>query len=1179
MPSAKLTDEQHAAVTLRDVSIALSAGAGCGKTHVLTERFLSHLEPPADGAPPTRLEQLIAITFTDAAAREMRSRIRAACFERLRQATTDKEQSHWLHLLREVDAARISTIHALCAALLRTHAAIAGLEPTFAVMDQGEADVLQSQVIDDVLRDRLAMLDEDALDLADSFGLARLKQQILTLLARRYDPAFHHWLTATPREVVCKWKQWYEGEAFPAALREVVEGAAIDDLLKLLPMANPRPDGKFVETRKALLQLLSRLRSLEVTEEELNDIRNLARVQRVCTAKDWNASEDYEAYQVACKNLRDLIDSHQPRPFDEQTAERTAGLGLALLRLTHQVVEQYEQRKQVQGKLDFDDLLARAYALITDPKNAELSAQLSRDLCLLLVDEFQDTDELQANLVKALCGSSLNSGRLFFVGDFKQSIYRFRGAEPNVFRNLRAEIQQQGRLPLTMNFRSQPAILHFVNALFQEVFDRNGGDYEALQAFRPQTTAQPAVEFLWTIAENKNSRREAGAARKARRAEARAIARRLRALLDPASDEKPVVDKETNQPRRLRPGDVAILFRALSDVEVYEDALREVELDYYLVGGHAFYAQQEIYDVLNLLRAVSSSADEVSLAGVLRSPFFALHDETLFWLVDSAGSLNAGLLANELPPQLSNEEQAKVAAAAAAIRHLRNVKDRVPIATLLGDALKLTGYDAVLLTEYLGERKLANLHKLLESARLADHGGSLDLDGFITQLAQFTAQQPKESLAATLPEAADVIRLMTIHHAKGLEFPLVIVPDLDRPPNFQTPPAALHRELGPLVSQASDEDDEKIATGMDLFSTIERAEELEERKRLLYVACTRAADYLILSSSIAAFDRAKSDWMKLLAGRFDLASGELTVPLPEGYQTPQIRVTTEMANEDEPASRSKGPDLTVMLEEARCLAARATVTIPAEVAPIPVDHAARRQLAVSHLNEEPAQTETARAGGALADEPFFDSAIRSPQSDFGLLVHGVLARMDFSDASSIIRWCELLAPQHVLLNVEKSVRQARELVERFIDSPHGHHLACAEVIHREVEFLLAWPPNSSRHESAPSAEKQQETSRFFHGYIDCLYQDTKGDWRLVEYKTNNIVPDEVPAAAKRYELQLYVYALAAECALGRPPVELVLYFLHPAVPVVITWNDDNRRRAVELVSRAIAANLEAAVSR
>ena len=234
--------------------------------------------------------------------------------------------------------------------------------------------------------------------------------------------------------------------------------------------------------------------------------------------------------------------------------------------------------------------------------------------------------------MKSLCGEGFDAGRLFFVGDFKQSIYRFRGAAAaGVSRACASEVPEAGRLPLTLNFRSQPAILHFVNALFCDAF----AEYERLRAAprrgRPATAGRriPVDDHARQEQQRKGRAGKRPAARKPARSPAG-----FASLIDPDSDETPIVDKETGEPRRVKPGDVAILFRALSDVQLYEEALREYGLDYYLVGGHAFYAQQEIYDVLNLLRAVASTADEVSLAGVLRSPFFALADETLFWLVD-----------------------------------------------------------------------------------------------------------------------------------------------------------------------------------------------------------------------------------------------------------------------------------------------------------------------------------------------------------------------------------------------------------------------------------------------------------------------------------------------------------------------------------------------------------------
>ena len=223
------------------------------------------------------------------------------------------------------------------------------------------------------------------------------------------------------------------------------------------------------------------------------------------------------------------------------------------------------------------------------------------------------------------------------------------------------------------------------------------------------------------------------------------------------------------------------MFRALTNVEYYEEALRRYGIDYYLVGGHAFYAQQEIYDLVNLLRSLANPGDAVSLIGVLRSPMFALLDETLFWLGQHPEGVPGGLMAETLPAELSPEQAGRVRRATATLAELRSLKDRLSVAELIRRSLAQTGYDAVLLAEFLGERKLANLNKLIDDARSFDQSGIFTLADFITQLSQFIARQPDEPLAATHPESVNVVRLMSIHQAKGLEFPVVVVADLDRP--------------------------------------------------------------------------------------------------------------------------------------------------------------------------------------------------------------------------------------------------------------------------------------------------------------------------------------------------------------------------------------------------------------
>jgi ATP-dependent helicase/nuclease subunit A len=515
-------------------------------------------------------------------------------------------------------------------------------------------------------------------------------------------------------------------------------------------------------------------------------------------------------------------------------------------------------------------------------------------------------------------------------------------------------------------------------------------------------------------------------------------------------------------------------------------------------------------------------------------------------------------------------ERAKVAGAATTIRQLRAMKDRVPIACLLGEALDRTGYDAVLLSEFLGERKLANLHKLVEQARAADHSGASDLDAFITQLNQFTTRDPKEALAATLPEAADVIRLMTIHHAKGLEFPLVIVPDLDRAPRLDAPFAALDAKLGPLVPQPSDTEGDRSPVGMTMFAAMERIEELEERKRMLYVALTRARDHLILSSSLESFDKPCSDWMKLIAGRFDLASGEVVATPPPRAEKARIQVTTDPKSNYTPEGKTRGEDLVAVIDAARAEAASRRHTTPSEVCPIPVDNAARRQFSFSRLTGQLVRRDVPWTPGVspVAVDSRSDGALIDPRG-FGSLVHDVLARLSLKGGQEIREWCEHLAPLHVTHDVGRAAKEARLLIEKFVATSRGQELVNAKSLHREVEFLLAWPREREADEAGALVH--------LYGFIDSLYQAQDGAWRLADYKTNQVTSEEVARTASKYAMQMYVYAMAAERVLGESPRELVLHFLRPGVEYVFAWDDASRRRGTDMVNDAITDALKKVV--
>ncbi len=1142
----QLTSQQQAALAKHASSVSLSAGAGCGKTFVLTQRFLSYLDPRVL-EPSAELHELVAITFTDAAAREMRERIRRRCYERFTQASNSEERQAWNGLIRSLDSARISTIHSFCATLLRNHAAEAEVDPRFDQLDPAAANLLRLQTIDDHLRQLLLAGDERVIQLATRFSLRSLRDDVVRLLGENPATVISKWAEKTPEELANTWRDFFSEVVVPTAMSAILDSESVGQLQEFCRTARVSK-ASLQEHFAEILEVLAQLPDSKNPRVALEQLTKLARVRGVCTKKDWDDPEEYRRFGETAKAVRELLKkSALLYSLEDEPMREAASTGHDLLCLVAEVASVYDQVKQDRNVLEFDDLLLRAFRLLTDSRYPAIRENLNRGTRLLLVDEFQDTDPLQVAIVKAFCGDDWAEQGLFVVGDFKQSIYRFRGAEPRVSSELRATLPEESRLSLTTSFRSTPAILDFVNALFCSAFEEQ---YEPLQPSRPQLAPTPSVEFLWATKageqeEDEYSRR-LGEKQRARIREARFIARRLAQLLDA---EEPIVADEGGNLRPLKLGDIAILMRSLSDVAIYEEALREQGLDYYLAGGHAFYAQQEIYDILHLLRAISSSADELSLAGVLRSPIFALEDETLFWLVQSKGSLNAGLFSKTQLKSLSREESEKVARAAAILGNLRARKDQLLVAELLSEAIAQTGYDAMLLCEFLGQRKMANVLKLVEQARAIDRASPGDLNGFITQLSEFVVQMPKEALAATQSEG-DVIRIMTIHGAKGLEFPLVVVPDLDRKGRSADRRPVFDEQLGPLVPAA----EKGKRVGLDLHRFVEQEQDEEERKRLLYVACTRAADYLLLSSSIDDLAKPASDWLKFLGKRFDLQEGRCVADLPASYGKPQVRVTcTEPEVDREAVGKSRGTDLAKLVEKTQQLAEVGKKNIPDSVRPIPVDTGARQHFSFSRLSGSFVRE--------VHETKFSESSSLDPRG-FGTLIHAVFERLDFTRDNDILGLCQHLASLHMEGQEQQAADEATRLVENFLRSDRAASLTNAKQIHREVEFLLPWAPG-----------QQPFEGRTIQGVIDCLYQDATGDWHVLDYKSNQVDAAGVPEVAQHYAMQMFVYATACEQALGVRPVESVLHFLRPGSEFAFQWNDAELAEMAAQIDQAIQSQL------
>lgn len=1087
-----LSEQQERPLRVEGASVALSAGAGCGKTTVLTARFLGDLE----GDAPRPLGSIVALTFTEKAARELRQRIRKQCRDKLARGD---DPARWRAVLRGLEAARIGTFHEYCGQWLRQHAVEAGIDPDFVILDQSIAGAIRDAALGKILRQWLSDKDPDLIELAVEFGLARVRDALADLLAERASGRLAEWERRTPEEIVAIWRDVWYGEARARLFRKVERAAiACVDLLEKHEIAHP----KMTERRAYLLEILPELpRNLDRTEQLLA-VKEQAKVHGVAK-QYWPSEEIYKEVQTAFETLREAIKGYgNASQWDEQATHEAAEHGLRLARLALRARRAYEAAKHARGGLDFDDLLTRTRDLLAGSSDAEArSIDAGADIERLLVDEFQDTDPVQSEILERLAGAEVGTGRLFLVGDFKQSIYRFRGAQPEIFQNFRARFPDAGRHALTENFRSVPTILDFVNALFAEVFPDPETALGAKVASLAQAD-QPGVEFLWASeTEPMPASTSKPTTRDRRRLEARWLARRLRQRLEAGWM---IRDRASGRLREAHPGDVAFLFRAMTDVAPYENALAEEGFDYHTVGGAAFYLQQEVHDLINTLSAVEDPLDVVALSGSLRSPFFCLSDDGLFWLTTARGSLVEGLDRASEISELSTLDRQRASRARDLLERWRRDKDRIPIAALVNRVLDESGYEAALLGESLGPRKRANARKLVRLARRFDLQGGFTLAAFVARLRADLRRPPREEQAATTDEEGTSVRLMSIHQAKGLEFPIVLLPDLNRKPPGRRESVAFHPVLGPLVrpsrdpaqeaSSESEEDLESVtrrSLGWLVYQSLEQQEDEQEALRLFYVATTRARDALIVSAPLGPTERAISPAMALLDERFDRQTGLCRAELPEGWMTPRIHVTLEAP----PAQEAPAP--------------RAEWRLPLIETAEQIEHAQRDAEPPRDASDIVAQGQTPAGtcrGRYLDLDPAFGLAPTAARLD--RLTRVVLADALLFQVKDWPSHAAQVLRRHDGLTAQRWIDEVVRRLEPWINGRLGRALAAAPLLERARPWLL------SRSCGGPEAV-------VFRGRADLLYRGTDGAGRLVLFS-------DASASAERERLRLFLSARAAE---------------------------------------------------
>lgn len=1063
------TLQQIAAVEALAPRLCADAGAGAGKTRVLIDRIAHLLDRRRAG-----LEEIVAITFTERAAGEMKERLRREFHDKAPQSSS-QEMTFWRDLERRVDTARISTIHAFCTALLKENALLLGLDPEFSVLAEAESVLLLKETVTETLYTLIERGDEAAMRLAAEMPLPGVVAALGRLARARplVDRICEKWPFTDAAALAQRWAEQAEKEHV-RRLAGLRHSQKVRSFLKQLCRFNGRcldpedPREVWRRTMVGAFEVVLASSDPEIVRNSLSILN--AKPDGRSSKKNWDSEATFKEITDLQKRIGKFVSDYiETSPPDAEAETQSARLTCDLFKVFQVVCRAIDAAKTRLACLDFDDLIGQALRALRDQR--DLRRRIARGIKFLLIDEFQDTDATQLEIARLLTGED-GGPALFIVGDAKQSIYYFRGAEVEVFQAERERATQV--LPLDCNFRALPDIVEFVNDFFETSGMLSAVEEYHRMAFDRKARNEPRVEFLVTVppddAENPWLVAEC------RRAEARAIAARIAAICSDAESVE-IFDTRLKAWRAPAFCDVALLFRSMSNVHLYEEALREAGIPFVLLAGAGFYTRQEILDMTSLLRVVVDPWDESALLAFLRSPMAGLSDEDLLRLA-RAGGLTRGFQDGAIPAGCAAPE--RLLAVRALVRELRN-HEELPVAAFLRYALDRTGYEAILLSQFLGLQKASNVRKLVGLAEDFARSRPPALRAFVQYLEEMGSEAVREGEAGLHPESSGAVTLLTIHKAKGLEFPIVFVPDMSqgaRPSRNET--LLLHRDLGMALRVTSPSGKTVLpAIGKAIADRI-AAEEEAEHARLLYVALTRARDFLVMSGTARP---APGSWFETLNEEYAICErGDGEVCSGKGWQAVVRRGFVAEAPRKVPAPVPETPDAETILKNI------------APCSPVSV----RQTFSISELldylaggfDEEQERGE---------DEPSLLPAGSEYAPARGSLVHRLFERWDFHIETPPIN--EVLAEARLGLAMRNALEaDLRELAARFYKSPLGRRLSGESIMYRETPFCL------------------RLDDALITGKIDALLPDGT----IIDYKTGRI--DDQRNA--RYEWQLLLYAAA-----------------------------------------------------
>ena len=1235
------TTEQQQVIDLRNRNILVSAAAGSGKTAVLVERIVKII---TDKNHPVDIDHLLIVTFTNAAAAEMRERIGNAIEKAL------DEQPGNEHLLRQltlIHNAQITTIDSFCLYVVRNHFHEIDLEPNFRIGDEGELKLLREDVLGRVLEQNYEEPSEAFSDFVEGYASGRTDAALNEMILQLYEfsrsyPWPEKWLDSFVGAYRIETREELDRAEWLAPLTENICFVLKDceQLLKQALAITQQDDGpdmyeKAVQSDLEKYEGLSRLTSFCELSGALSDIK----YDRLASSRGFEGDPDkLELVKSLREQAKDVVKKLcrqyffcSPEMMIEQL-ERTEPMLEEVVRLTKQFADEFAAAKRRKNLVDFHDVEHFALQILVDEETekAKKTAEEFRDTFEeIMIDEYQDSNEVQETLLRSISREERGENNIFMVGDVKQSIYRFRLARPELFMkkydSYSLEESTTQRIDLHKNFRSREEVLTCTNDIFYKIMARSLGnvEYDAEAALYPGASYPVSADFIPEIllADSNDELLEDTELTDKKTLEAKIVAEEIKHLMKT----QPVTDKAAGELRAARYSDIVILLRSLSG---WADSLVEVlngnGIPAHTVSSTGYFSTVEVQTVLSMLRLLDNPRQDIPMAAVLRSPMAGLTDEELAVLRLEDGSvpfheavleLAEGLYEEDGQKEISDSEadseadqkqgrnadgkkeddiettaHRKLLKFYKKYRQLRQLVPDTPIHELIEIILRETGYGHYVAAMPAGSRRTANLNMLLEKAAAYEKTSYKGLFHFVRYIDELQKYDVDFGEADMVGENEDVVRIMSIHKSKGLEFPIVIVSGMGKNFNKQDTRSkmVLHPELGigldymdgkkriksPTIAKKA------IAKQIDL-------ENLGEELRVLYVALTRAKEKLILTGTLKdaaeklEFYRQQVNLSKAADRPLSYltregASGYLDWILPAvlsyGDKYPvRIVEAAELVLDEVENQLEQNENLTERIGEIKAADPQLVGQLKQRFSqryPYQTDILRKNKYSVSELKHramrERFEAEQEETVPAFLEEPVTptiplfiqrEESVEQETPNRGALrgtaVHRVMECYDFASEKSVHEQMEAMEKEEkITADMRALVKE--QIVADFVSSETGRRMALAQrggALYREKPFVMGFTEEELEnygfgvgsntdsceniYEKTDSDQEKEEQKKVRHEEDLTLIQGIidvfwieKDGIVLLDYKTDRV--QQAKELIDRYTTQLKLYADALE---------------------------------------------------